>query len=72
MIEFIVYQVSQERVADRVRGALAHTWPEPDREPDSVYRRGDATRRRVSLALRRLAERLEPPSRAQSAPADGR
>jgi hypothetical protein len=71
MIEFVVYQASQERVADRVNGALAHDPQEPAWEPGSV-RRGETPRRQIGHALRRLSERLEARSRAQAAPADGR
>jgi hypothetical protein len=53
MIDFVAYSTARQRTADEARAALPNSPVRPDR-------RGTPLRRRASVALRRLADRLEP------------
>ncbi len=61
MIEFIAYLSAQQRTEDLARQAL----PDAPARPDRVASRRSSlfvpVRARLSLTLRRLADRIEPP-----------
>jgi hypothetical protein len=53
MIDFVAYSTARQRTADEARAALPNA-------PVRSDRGGTPLRRRASVALRRLADRLEP------------
>ncbi len=60
MIEFVAYLAAQERTADLAWSALPNAPVQPESEHGRLRGRATAVRLRISVVLRRLADRIEP------------